>query len=218
MVKFNNLPRDKKIEPYYEIVISFTLCDDDDEDKIKIRVSTEEYEKYNGELSKFIIFMYICYYSSDNSIENENHYMNIKDICYFDENYECTGRPYWVFDEKITPSELCEYYDITNDQHKFNKFTYEHPKIPNHLIYSHGDYCYKFDDIHINYYDENNKKYYVAIEFSNDEIDQICKGIKNSHTLEYGYLENKFNYNDPDIFMKTRNLCIEKQKSEENRI
>lgn len=193
MFKLNIFPTPNIIEPYFTIDIDFTLLDGDDK-TITIKILEYEYDNYKDDVMGLLVYMYICYYSNDNTDGNNHDYSHVKGRCFYDENIEDIDQC------------KCGHYDKNNNEHPRPKFLYKHPLSP--MRYTEDNTYYRFDYIKINYTDERSAIHDVNIEFSQDMKDKIIDGIISSHTIEYGKLKRKFkfNSNDDDIFIKINNI------------
>lgn len=207
MVGFNIISNDKNKYPYYLISIKFSLMDELHE-TTTVEISESKYNKYKEDVTGLLIYLYICYYSSENTRFNLNNYKHVEGKCYYDEyNDECGCGYDQIFESKKSKDNNVYY------EHPHHEFLYTHPFNPEY----YGDYYgyFKFKSIKIEYIDKKYVKHQVNIEFTQEDINEIVNGIIKSHTIKYESLDNKFNENDPQIF-KDINLIIAKHEDQLN--
>jgi len=182
MVKYTIEKNNDKYEPYYKIKLGFSMVDDSDFfDTSSIKIYEDDFNNNQNKVNDLIKFLYICYYSDDATRGNISGYSHVNNRCYYDDEMDCD----------------CD------KEHDKAYFTYSHPSSPDR----YWDWCYRFNSISMKYIDENNISHPVKIEFDEKDIEDIKNGIIESHVIKFGNLNSKFNYQDPDIFLKTSQLC-----------
>ena len=174
-----------KINPYY--ILRFHFIEEDEENDKHIH--KEKFDKSlvdnnYEEFINFIKYLYICYYSTPYQLDTGQKYDHVKKDRTYIINANALDHP--LLDKNKLSKFMLILDDPGYDDRGFNN----------------DEIFFGFDKLDLIYVDQDKTKYDIEIKFSEQDINDIVNGIKQSHTIDYKKVV-KLNKFDPEIFIQT---------------